>query len=118
MPQVLGKGARRLIVGSRHTNHVCAVSTLEIARLVSTRHIEVSIPLQNWIEQSLEDLAAETVPVTHEIALEAYRLPGRFHKDPADRLLVATARHLNLILVTADSRILNYSGVSSRDARL
>ncbi len=44
--------------------------------------------------------------LTPEIALEANRLPGRFHRDPADQILVATARELNLPLLTADAKIL------------
>lgn len=49
--------------------------------------------------------------------MEAYRLPGKFHKDPADRLLVATARVHDLTFVTADERILAYRGVRTLDAR-
>ena len=48
---------------------------------------------------------------------EAYALPGAFHKDPADRILVATAREHLLTLVTADERILAYDGVETLDAR-
>ena len=49
--------------------------------------------------------------------LESYALPGSFHPDPADRLLVATARVHGLTLLTADKRILRYSKVRSMDAR-
>jgi PIN domain nuclease of toxin-antitoxin system len=51
------------------------------------------------------------------VALEAYALPGAFHRDPADRLLVAAARRNNLTLVTADDRILAYPHARSQDAR-
>ena len=51
------------------------------------------------------------------VAIEAYALPGRFHADPADRLLVATARVHGLTLVTADKRILKYPEVRVIDAR-
>jgi PIN domain nuclease of toxin-antitoxin system len=49
--------------------------------------------------------------------MEAYALPEPFHKDPADRVLVAAARCHELTLLTADERILTYRGVRSRDAR-
>ena len=52
--------------------------------------------------------------ISHEIAAEAYSLPGSFHKDPADRILTATARLAHLTLVTAADRLLRYSHV--RDA--
>jgi PIN domain nuclease of toxin-antitoxin system len=49
--------------------------------------------------------------------MDAYALPGPFHKDPADRLLVAAARCHELTVLTANERILRYRGVRSRDAR-
>ena len=57
------------------------------------------------------------IPVTHEIALAAYDLPGEFHRDPADRILVATAVVHDLTLMTADDRILAYPYLLSSDAR-
>ena len=98
-------------------NHVCTVSTLEIARLLAAGHIELSMPLRDWIQQSLAALAAETVPLTHEMAIEAYALPSAFHRDPADRVLVAAARLQGWTLLTADDRILEYRDVRSLDAR-
>jgi PIN domain nuclease of toxin-antitoxin system len=55
--------------------------------------------------------------VTHEMAWEAYHLPGSFHRDPADRILVATARLYGLTLLTADDSILRYPYVKSMSAR-
>ena len=75
------------------------------------------MPLRDWIEQSLVALAAETVPVTPEMAAEAYALPGAFHRDPADRVLVAAARLQGWTLVTADDRILKYPEVRSLNAQ-
>lgn len=82
------------------------------------RTIELQVPLSAWIERSLSELGAQSLPVTHEIAAEAYALPAPFHKDPVDRILVAAARRHQLSLVTADERILRYAGVRSMDARL
>jgi len=55
--------------------------------------------------------------LTHEMAIEAYALPGAFHRDPADRVLVAAARLQGWTLLTADDRILEYRDVRSLDAR-
>jgi PIN domain nuclease of toxin-antitoxin system len=104
-PEKLGRRTRRLLVASEHVNAVSPVSSLELARLVAIGEI------------SLAELHAQSLPITHEIALEAYALPGRFHRDPADRILVATARCHSLRLVTADTRILEYADVPSLDAR-
>ena len=48
------------------------------------------------------------VTITPSIAIDAVNLPGDFHKDPALRLIVATARSLDCPLITADRQILNY----------
>lgn len=65
-----------------------------------------------WIRSRREASTSITVS-----PIEAYKLPGRFHKDPADRLLVATARINDLTLVSADERILAYRAVRTLDAR-
>ena len=116
-PDRLGSHTKRLLVDAEHENHVCTVSTLELARLVVVGAIAPSMALREWVERGLRALAARTVQISHEIALEAYALPEPFHKDPADRLLVAASRCHDLIMLTADERILAYRGVRSRDAR-
>ncbi len=116
-PERLGPRARRALLAAENANAVCAISTLEIARLLSIGALVLAMPLETWIQESLADLAASTLPVTHDIAREAYALPPPFHKDPADRVLVATARRHASRLLTADERILAYRDVSSLDAR-
>ena len=113
----LGPQAKRLLLGVEHENHVSTVSTLELARLASIGAIELSISLRDWVEKALQAIQARTVQISHQIALDAYALPGVLHKDPADRILVATARHHEFTLLTADERILAYKDVRSRDAR-
>src|SRR5207249_3477056 len=113
----LGPQTRRLLVGAEHENHVCTISTLELARLVSENDIVVSIAISEWIDRAVHALRAHTVEVSHQIAINAYALPGTFHKDPADRLLVAAARCHELVILTADERILAYRNVRSKDAR-
>lgn len=96
---------------------VCAVSTLEIARLVWSGDIVLQIPLHEWLEKSLADLQADSLPVTDDIAIEAYCLPEPFHRDPADRQIVACARLHEMTIATVDERILNWNHVASVDAR-
>ena len=116
-PAQLGPKIRGLLKDERNGRSVSAVSTLEIARLVWSGDVVLQIPLQEWVEKSLVDLRTESLPVTNEIAIEAYRLPEPFHRDPADRQIVACARIHELTVVTADERILNWPHVSSVDAR-
>jgi len=116
-PGRLGRRTRALLRDVINERSVCAVSVLEIARLVWSRDLTLQIPLTEWIAQSLEDLRADSLPVTVEIALEAYRLPEPFHRDPADRQIVACARQHGLTVVTADERILKWNHVAVLDAR-
>ena len=116
-PEKLGKEARRLLVDGKSTNHVATVSVLELARLVAAGDILLNRPLAAWVETAVEELHAEEFAMSREIAAEAYALPGEFHRDPADRILVATARREGLTLLTADARILSYPHVKTLDAR-
>lgn len=97
--------------------HVSAISTLEISRLVSLDQLRLSSPVRAWCDRSRRALGAASVDLDDNIAIEAYSLPGVFHADPTDRILVATARVRGLRLVTADRRILCYSCVRCSDAR-
>ena len=116
-PQRLGPRTKRLVLGVEHENGVSPISTVEIARLLAAGEIDLSVALAEWVARSMADLAAHTIAVSHEVAMEAYALPGTFHRDPADRVLVATARRDGLTLVTADDRILAYPHVRTQDAR-
>ena len=90
---------------------------LEIARLIHVGLLELGGSLDQWIDDSIEALQCSSIEMSHRIAAGAYRLPSGFHKDPADRILVATAREHDLTLVTADERILAYDSVATLDAR-
>lgn len=116
-PGRLGPRTKRLVLGAEHENGVSPISTLEIARLIAAGEIQLSIALAEWVTRSMADLAAHTVAMDHDVAMEAYSLPGAFHRDPADRVLVATARRGGMTLVTADDRILSYPHVRAQDAR-
>jgi PIN domain nuclease of toxin-antitoxin system len=96
---------------------VSAVSALEVAQLVHSDRLVIPCDVEMWIRQTLQIFSAPESPVDLQIAAEAYRLPGSFHRDPADRILVATARLKGWTLLTADRRILAYPHVRSRDAR-
>jgi PIN domain nuclease of toxin-antitoxin system len=69
-----------------------------------------------WFDDLLALPGVRLVPLTHRAAIEASSLPGHFHRDPADRLLIATARELGVPLVTRDRRILEYARQGHVDA--
>lgn len=116
-PDALGTKARALLETTGDELCVSAVSSLEIARLVSGGLLELKGSLDRWVRTAVDSIEARSIGIDHRIAIEAYKLPGRFHKDPADRMLVATARINDLTLVTADERILAYRAVRTLDAR-
>jgi PIN domain nuclease of toxin-antitoxin system len=117
-PGHIGRQSRTALLDENNPVFVSTISTLELARLIALDELRISIDLQTWVERSLRLLSASTMEISHEIAIEAYRFPQPFHRDPADRLLVATARIHAFRLVTADDRILRYPGVETVDARL
>jgi len=116
-PERLGPTTTARLEDPRQALYVSPVSTLEIARLAAHGRLELLPDVDRWLEASLDLLGCATVEVSHEIAREAYALPGDLHRDPADRLLVATARVHGLTLLTADDRILAYAHVETQDAR-
>lgn len=116
-PGKVGRQATRLMLDAKNINGVATISALEIARLIAHGDIVLHKPLDAWVEAALASLHAREFPLTRDIALEAYRLPEILHRDPADRILVATARVEGMTLVTADTRLLAYSHVKTVDAR-
>jgi PIN domain nuclease of toxin-antitoxin system len=64
---------------------------------------------QTWFATLLSQVIIKEAPLTAKIAIDSSFLPEPFHSDPADRLLVATARNMNIPLLTRDERILDYS---------
>jgi PIN domain nuclease of toxin-antitoxin system len=117
-PERIGPATMVILAEGNNTIFVSTISTLEIARLVDGGLLAIKGSLNRWIMRSLELILARTIEVSHAVALEAYALPRTFHRDPADRLLVATARRHDLTLVTADERILAYPAVHTLDARV
>jgi PIN domain nuclease of toxin-antitoxin system len=91
---------------------VCTISLIEIARLVSTGRIVLPVPIQEWFDIALAQEGVILISITPEIAVDAQSLPGDFHKDPADRIIVSTARVFDCPIVTVDRKILNYPYVN------
>ena len=88
---------------------VSAMSVWEVGMLEIKGRIELPFDCLEWIRRALGAPGVSLAPVTAEIAVASSRLPGEFHGDPVDRILVATAQYLGATLVTQDSQILAYS---------
>ncbi len=87
---------------------VSVMSVWEIGMLEAKGRLELKMSCAEWVRRALDTPGLALAPLTPEIAIESSRLPGRFHGDPADRLLVATARIAGLRLMTKDGRLLDY----------
>lgn len=85
-----------------------AISAWEIALLVDAERIELDSPVEEWIARFVRRPGIEAVPLTHYSAARSYRLHSLEHRDPADRLLIATAIELGCPLVTYDERIARF----------
>jgi PIN domain nuclease of toxin-antitoxin system len=85
-----------------------AVTAWEIALLVDTGRIELDLPVEGWIARFLRHPGVEAAALGHRPASRSYQLHHFNHRDPADRLLIATAIELGCPLVTYDERILRF----------
>ena len=88
-----------------------SISAWEVAMLVNRGRLALSMDVSTWLAVVEDIEAIAFIPVDNEIGVKAVELPGGFHKDPADRLIVATARKLAVPVVTADDKIRNYPHV-------
>lgn len=106
----LGKSAREAIEsGLRAENvSVAAISLWEVAMLSARGRVQHAEPLASWLEKLIAVSCVNVVPLTPAIAVESVSLPEPFQRDPADRLIVASARTQDAALVTADRRMLDY----------
>jgi PIN domain nuclease of toxin-antitoxin system len=81
------------------------ISLWEIAKLESSKRIQVLGSVDTWLEELESHSSIEILPLNSRIILESTRLGDGFHKDPADQLIAATARCHGLKLITVDERI-------------
>ena len=92
---------------------VSAVSVGELACAVARGKLKLKQHWRAWWKEALRRNGWPCLPVTGETAEEAYSLSEPIHRDPADRMLIATARLERLTLVTTDGKILGYPHVST-----
>mgnify|MGYP001205208797 FL=1 len=114
-PERLSKAARQAIQRNLSAGSIgiSTFSTWELALLVQRKRLQLSIDLAEWIAETERIKNVTFHPVTNAIALQSVNLPGSFHPDPADRILVATARHLGAAMITGDAKIRGYSHVKT-----
>lgn len=100
-----------LELGADRVFGVSIISCWEVAKLVEYERLKLDRPVQLWIENALAEPGVSLLPLSPQIIVESTQLPPPFHRDPADQLLVATARVLACPIMTEDSKILAYPHV-------
>ncbi|CAN5750594.1 type II toxin-antitoxin system VapC family toxin [soil metagenome] len=90
---------------------VSAISCWEVAKLVERGRLQLPRPTREWLDQALAYPGVQLLEISPQIAVESTELPGQFHRDPADQIIVATARIWGCALLTSDEKILNYPHV-------
>lgn len=85
------------------------VSAWEIGILAQRGKVVLGVSAENYVSRAFTRPGFQIAALTPEIAVRASYLPGQFHSDPADRLLISTAILMGLILVTRDREILRYA---------
>ena len=83
------------------------MSLWEIATLYSLKRIALDLPIRDWFERAVATPRVQRISITPAIATEVATLPDSFHRDPGDRVIVATARVLGATLLTQDRKIID-----------
>lgn len=108
-----------LIEATAQSNAVLvpAIAVWEVAMLDAKGRITLDSPCDIWVERALSAPGVQLIPLSPRIAVDSTRLPGNFHGDPADRMIVATARATQATLLTFDAKILDYAKLGFVRAR-
>ena len=92
---------------------ISSISAWEIAMLVDRGRLTLTMSVSQWLKTLTQVAQIRFIPIDNDIAVASTQLPGDFHKDPADRMIVATSMSLAAPLITADQRIRDYPHVKS-----
>jgi PIN domain nuclease of toxin-antitoxin system len=88
---------------------ISVISLWELGMLEAKGRVRLRLPCTEWVDRALGAPGLTLAPLTAQIAIESTRLPGSFHGDPADRIIIATARMMDARLLTRDRKIAEYA---------
>ncbi len=114
-PDCLSAKARKTIgdVSRYDELLLSAISPWEFCKLLEKERLGISCDAQDWLDAALDMPKLRLVPISPKLAYQSTVLPQPFHSDPADQIIVATAREENAVLLTKDHRLLEYRHVRS-----
>ena len=114
-PKNLSLKVKRLIEDSDHYDEMLlsAISPWEFCKLIEKGRLNVATDRLAWVKEALDMPKLRLVPLTPRIAHQSTVLPDLSHDDPADQIIVATAREENVTLITKDRRLRAYPQVKT-----
>lgn len=113
-PAQLSRRARQIITKVRPEQRaIASISIWEFAMMVTRGRIELTISPDEWLDYAVHKTGLAIIELNPKIAMESCNLPGEFHQDPADRIIVATARVSRSQLITKDQKIIEYPHVTT-----
>ena len=92
---------------------ISMISAWEVAKKVEKGQLTLDRPIDQWLDQAISPQGVGVWEMTRPILVESCALPQPFHGDPADQIIVATARVHGAAVVTKDERIREYAHVRS-----
>ncbi len=101
------EGAESDVIG------VSAISCWEVAKLVEQGRLGLPRSVEEWLGLALGYPGVRLIELSPEVAVASTRLLGEFHRDPADQIIVATARANDCPLVTSDQKIVSYEHIET-----
>jgi len=112
-PQKLGAEALKILSSPEKSGELflSAISIWEFSKLLEKKRLQITCHPEKWIWEALDIPGLQLAPLTPSIAYNSTCLPGPFHDDPADQIIVATAREEDAVIITADKRIQDYRHV-------
>lgn len=115
-PELLKPSIRKLL-NSQRLVYLASISLLEVARKEAAGQLIFDMPIAEWFRFALPQNRIKVIELSPEISIDATRLPAWEHKDPGDRLVVATARSHRLTILTSDAKMRSYPHVKSLASR-
>ena len=114
-PELLSKAAKKAIDASIEQEEIfiSSISAWEVALLVAKKRLKLSIDVTDWIGKSERLPLFKFIPIDNSVAVKSVNLPQPLHKDPADRIIIATAITIAAPVVTKDKKLLNYPHVET-----
>jgi len=111
----LSRRARNVVdrASGRGDLYLSIISLWEMAKKVEKGQLAIDRPLDEWLDAALAPEGLQIAELTRPIVVDSCRLPQPFHGDPADQMIVATARSLEAAVVSRDTRLRDYQHVRS-----